>query len=107
MIKHIVFWNFSESAEGRSKAENMDLVEQKLLALKDLIPELLEIEVGRDFNGSPAAFDMALYTTFAGLVCSILAGVQYQMLDRGADDLIETAKHLSSVYVLPKLRHTS
>jgi len=65
MIKHIVFWNFSESAEGRSKAENMDLVEQKLLALKDLIPELLEIEVGRDFNGSPAAFDMALYTTFA------------------------------------------
>ena len=49
----------------------------------------------------------ALYTTFAGLVCSILAGVQYQMLDRGADDLIETAKHLSSVYVLPKLRHTS
>ncbi len=46
----------------------------------------------------------ALYTTFAGLVCSILAGVQYHLLDRGADDLIETAKHLSSVYVLPKLK---
>jgi biopolymer transport protein ExbB/TolQ len=54
-----------------------------------------------------AGMGTALYTTFAGLVCSILAGVQYQMLDRGADDLIETAKHLSSVYVLPKLRHTS
>jgi len=48
----------------------------------------------------------ALYTTFAGLVCSILAGVQYHLLDRGADDLIETAKHLSSVYVLPKLKST-
>ncbi len=46
----------------------------------------------------------ALYTTFAGLVCSILAGIQYHMLDRGADDLIDTAKHLSSVYVLPKLK---
>ncbi len=46
----------------------------------------------------------ALYTTFAGLVCSILAGIQYHMLDRGADDLIESAKHLSSVYILPKLQ---
>jgi hypothetical protein len=46
----------------------------------------------------------ALYTTFAGLVCSILAGIQYHLLDRGADDLIETARHLSSVYVLPKLK---
>ncbi len=45
----------------------------------------------------------ALYTTFAGLVCSILAGIQYHLLDRGADDLIEAAKHLSSVYILPKL----
>ena len=49
----------------------------------------------------------ALYTTFAGLVCSILAGIQYHMLDRGADDLIEAAKHLSSVYILPKLKTES
>jgi hypothetical protein len=48
----------------------------------------------------------ALYTTFAGLVCSILAGIQYHLLDRGADDLIQTAKHLTSVYVLPKLKST-
>jgi biopolymer transport protein ExbB/TolQ len=50
-----------------------------------------------------AGMGTALYTTFAGLVCSILAGVQYHMLDRGADDVIEVAKHLSSVYVVPKL----
>lgn len=49
----------------------------------------------------------ALYTTFAGLVCSILTGVQYHLLDRGADDLIEAAKHLSTVYVLPKLKPTA
>ncbi len=45
----------------------------------------------------------ALYTTFAGLVCSILAGVQYHILDHGADEVLETAKHLTHVYVLPKL----
>jgi MotA/TolQ/ExbB proton channel family len=49
----------------------------------------------------------ALYTTFAGLVCSILSGVQYHMLDRGADDLIDAAKHLSSVYILPKMKSTT
>ena len=65
MIKHIVFWNFSENADGHSKAENMDRAEKALLALKGTIPELVEIEVGRDFNGSPAAFEMALYTVFA------------------------------------------
>ena len=54
-----------------------------------------------------AGMGTALYTTFAGLVCSILAGIQYHMLDRGADDLIETAKHLSSVYILPKLNSAS
>ena len=50
-----------------------------------------------------AGMGTALYTTYAGLVCSILAGVQYHMLDRGADDVIEVAKHLSSVYVVPNL----
>lgn len=49
----------------------------------------------------------ALYTTFAGLVCSILSGIQYHLLDRGADDLIEAAKHLSSVYILPKMNTTA
>lgn len=49
----------------------------------------------------------ALYTTFAGLVCSILAGIQYHMLDRGAGDIIESARHLSSVYILPKLKPAS
>ncbi|MBC2602473.1 Dabb family protein [Puniceicoccus vermicola] len=65
MIKHIVFWKFADLADGHSKAENIERVEKSLLALKDSIPELLEIEVGHDFNGSPAAFDLSLYTVFA------------------------------------------
>ncbi len=45
----------------------------------------------------------ALYTTMAGLVCSMLATVQYHMLDTSIDDLIQTTKHLAQVYILPKI----
>jgi len=46
----------------------------------------------------------ALYTTLAGLVCSMLSAAQYHMLDRSVDELIETTKHLTQVYVLPRLK---
>ena len=45
----------------------------------------------------------ALYTTLAGLTCSILSAVQYHMLDRHADELIELTRHLTQVHVIPKL----
>jgi hypothetical protein len=45
----------------------------------------------------------ALYTTLAGLTCSMLMAAQYHMLDRGADELIETTKHLTQVYILPRI----
>lgn len=46
----------------------------------------------------------ALYTTLAGLVCSMLSAAQYHMLDRSIDELIDTTKHLTQVYVLPRLK---
>ena len=45
----------------------------------------------------------ALYTTFAGLVCSILTAAQFHMLDQAADELVDTTKHLTQVHILPKL----
>lgn len=45
----------------------------------------------------------ALYTTLAGLICSILAATQYHMIDRHVDALIELTRHLTQVHVLPKL----
>jgi flagellar motor component MotA len=45
----------------------------------------------------------ALYTTLAGLICSILAATQYHMLDRHADELIELTRHLTQVHVIPKI----
>lgn len=45
----------------------------------------------------------ALYTTLAGLICSILSATQYHMLDRHADELIELTRHLTQVHVIPKI----
>ena len=44
----------------------------------------------------------ALYTTLAGLIGSILSAMQYHILDRHADELMETSRHLTQVYVIPK-----
>ena len=46
----------------------------------------------------------ALYTTLAGLVCSMLATAQYHLLDTSVDKLIQTTKHLAQVYILPKIK---
>lgn len=45
----------------------------------------------------------ALYTTLAGLVCSMLAASQYHMLDTSVDKLIGATRHLAQVYILPKI----
>lgn len=64
MIKHIVFWRFKEEAEGLNKEQIAVKTKEILEALVEKIPEIKELEVGRDFNGSPAAFDTSLYTAF-------------------------------------------
>ena len=45
----------------------------------------------------------ALYTTLAGLTCSLLSATQYHMLDRHADELIELTRHLTQVHIIPKI----
>lgn len=64
MIKHIVFWRFKDEAEGLNKDQISKKVKEILEDLVGKIPEIKELEVGNDFNGSPAAFDTALYTSF-------------------------------------------
>ena len=49
-----------------------------------------------------AGMGTALYTTFAGLVCSIVTAAQFHLLDQGADDLVEQAKHLTHAHFLPR-----
>lgn len=64
MIKHIVFWKLAEEALGASKLENAARMKHELEALVDKVPSVREIEVGLDIEGSPAAWDVALYSTF-------------------------------------------
>ncbi len=64
MVKHIVFWKLKDAAEGSSKAKNARKVKARLESLLGRIPGLLHIEVGIDFNGSGAAYDVALYSEF-------------------------------------------
>ena len=46
----------------------------------------------------------ALYTTMAGLTCSMLAAAQYYMLDRSADTMLEAMQHVSEVCLKPALK---
>ena len=64
MFKHIVFWKFSNEAEGRSKQENMDIVKDGLIALYGVVPTLRSAEVGQDILHTPASYDMCLICTF-------------------------------------------
>ncbi|MGI9229303.1 MAG: MotA/TolQ/ExbB proton channel family protein [Gammaproteobacteria bacterium] len=49
-----------------------------------------------------AGMGTALYTTFAGLVCSIITATQFHLLDQGADELVDQAKHLTHAHFLPR-----
>lgn len=46
---------------------------------------------------------VALFTTLCGLLGGILAGIQYHIADRGADDLIAGITEVSEVHVIPRL----
>lgn len=64
MIKHIVFWKLAEEALGGSKLENAARIKQLAEGLVDTVPFVRELEVGLDIEGSPAAWDVVLYSTF-------------------------------------------
>lgn len=64
MIRHIVMWKFRESAEGKSKRQNMETVRDRLMALPPTIPEIRRIEIGFDIVGSDMSYDMVLLTEF-------------------------------------------
>ena len=67
MIKHVVMWRFAKSAEGKSDAENMAIVRERLLALPAIIPEIKMMEVGRDVSRTDMSYDMMLVTEFDSL----------------------------------------
>ncbi len=67
MIKHIVMWRLKEFAAGASREENAKKLKESLEDLKDQIEDIKAIEVGINFNSSPTAFDVVLYSEFSDM----------------------------------------
>lgn len=61
MIKHIVMWNIKEDID---KGETTKTIKALLEGLNEKIDEIDEIEVGINYNGTEAARDIVLYSTF-------------------------------------------
>lgn len=59
MVKHIVFWKIKEDLDIEGVYEEMKI---RVEGMNGEIPGLLKAELGRDFNGSVSAFDVALYS---------------------------------------------
>ena len=64
MIRHIVMWKFKDTAEGKTKQENMEWVREHLYALLPIIPEIKRMEIGFDITGSDMSMDLMLLTEF-------------------------------------------
>ena len=64
MLKHIVMWEIRDSHEGADKDEIMDRIKEELEGLKNFIPEIKTMEVGRNSNELPTSFDIVLYSEF-------------------------------------------
>lgn len=61
MIRHIVMWRMAPIAD---KEERARAIKENLEALKDKIDVIEDIEVGLNFEGSDAASDVVLVSTF-------------------------------------------
>ena len=64
MLKHIVMWKLKENAEDKSKIGNALLMKEMLETLKEMIPEIEDIEVGVNVDFSDEAYDVVLYSKF-------------------------------------------
>ena len=64
MLKHIVVWKFADNAEGKTKAENLEIVKDSLYALCGIIPQIKKMEIGIDVSGTEMSGDMILITEF-------------------------------------------
>ncbi len=63
MLRHVVFFKFNA---GVAEEEVCDLIES-LRALDGVIPEIRDLEVGRDIVRSERSFDFALFSSFDDL----------------------------------------
>ncbi len=64
MVKHIVLWKVVDSHGSLDKTKVLQEIKSRIEGMKGVVPQIRELEVGIDFNGSAAAYDVALYSVF-------------------------------------------
>jgi hypothetical protein len=67
MIKHVVMYKMKDLETVELKSQVLIQFETKLLALKQLIPELKSMEVGRNYLSDNKSFDLCLISEFESL----------------------------------------
>lgn len=64
-IRHIVAWKLT-SEDSAERAEQSDRIHRELVALKDVVPGIIDITVGSDVVGG-ANWDVAIVADFVDL----------------------------------------
>lgn len=64
MVRHIVFWKFKGDIPADARQAKLREIKHKFEALNGVIPGLLRLEIGSDFNRSDDAADFVLYSEF-------------------------------------------
>lgn len=64
MITHLVFFKMAAEADGSNGDDNAEELVRQLRQLQEQIPQLVDLETGRDFSSTPASFDVGLLTRF-------------------------------------------
>lgn len=64
MVKHIVMWKFKDFAQGRTKRENLELVESLLLELPEKIDFIRSMEFHCNQSTLEGTYDAVLVSTF-------------------------------------------
>lgn len=67
MIHHIVMWKLKDSAEGKSKAENVQVIKEKLESLAEVIPQIESLHVGINIENKYTNFDVVLDSYFESM----------------------------------------
>lgn len=68
MIRHIVLFKFRETANGKTKAENLQEAKARMMALGDVIPEFTRFSVSLGTEGAaPGNYDYILVSDFDSL----------------------------------------
>lgn len=78
MLRHLVMWKLKDFAEGKQKNENARQLKEKLETLDNLIPGVVDMEVGINLETSEYAnFDVVLDISFD----NYKALISYQLHD--------------------------